>query len=169
MKPKGLNWHDPRKIVKALNAKSLLRGHKTLGSVDDIAALEADHPATVEMQLLLDRYSLKSVHRTGYVGGPCSVIPVLGSVGWHEDPGLGTVLNWVVHIEVLNGYRTYDFDRAELLTKHGSLGLKPGGVFLFDANQGHAWLSNCACVILQATVAIPRGHKIEPASIFNIC
>lgn len=46
------------------------------------------------------------------------------------------------------------FNMPELITKHGSLELKVGDAFVFNADLPHAWLSNDFCVL--ASIQVKR-------------
>lgn len=70
-----------------------------------------------------------------------------GACRWHTDPGFGLVACWLVHNENSLG------DDAQLITRHGPLDMKAGDLCVFDSDQGHAWLSNAACVMVMATVS----------------
>ena len=47
-------------------------------------------------------------------------------------------------------------DEPQLITRHGPLNVKEGDLFIFNADQGHAWVSNGACVMVMATIAKQR-------------
>jgi hypothetical protein len=87
---------------------------------------------------------------------------VAGSVASHEDGGLGLVLSWIVYAKPLGtlGYGAHGCD-AEILTHHGNLGLSLGDIFLFNADQLHAWNSNYACVLLQVAVGRRRPGRAK--------
>lgn len=72
---------------------------------------------------------------------------VNGSAGWHDDPGLGLVACWLVH----SG--NDPADNAQLITRYGGLDIWQGDLCVFNANKGHAWLSNDVCVMVMATIA----------------
>lgn len=72
---------------------------------------------------------------------------IIGACRWHTDPGFGLVACWLVHSENDLG------DDAQLITRHGPLDMRAGDLCVFDADQGHAWLSNGSCVMVMATVA----------------
>lgn len=53
-------------------------------------------------------------------------------------------------------------DDAQLITRHGPLDMRQGDLCVFDSDQGHAWLSNAACVMVMATVTRQRSiHSLE--------
>ena len=72
------------------------------------------------------------------------------SCRWHTDPGLGVVAGWLVYSE-----NDIFFD-AELITRHGNLPLRENDLFIFDADKGHAWISEGLCILVMATVAKMR-------------
>lgn len=78
---------------------------------------------------------------------PLTLTYIDGSARWHDDPGFGVVACWLVYSENPCG-----FD-AQLITAHGALDLRENELCIFDANQGHAWISNGVCVMVMATVA----------------
>ena len=78
---------------------------------------------------------------------------VNGACRWHTDPGFGIVACWLVHSE--NALCS----DAQLITRHGALDMREGDLCLFNANRGHAWLSNAPCVMVMATVARIRSHQ----------
>lgn len=95
--------------------------------------------------------------------GPGSIIPIVGSIGWHTDPGLGSVMCWLLysdfpsHICQHNGMTSNSSylrpGKPGLITSHGSLEISQGAIFVFNANNGHAWVSNTRCVLAQIPVS----------------
>ena len=73
-----------------------------------------------------------------------------GACCWHTDPGFGLVACWLIYNENSSG------DEPQLITRHGPLNVKEGDLFIFNADQGHAWVSNGACVMVMATIAKQR-------------
>lgn len=94
----------------------------------------------------------------GYRPSDCRMYPALsltflsGACRWHTDPGFGIVACWLVHSENDPG------DDAQLITRHGPLDMRGGDLCVFDADQGHAWLSNATCVMVMATVTRWSGR-----------
>ena len=76
---------------------------------------------------------------------------VNGACRWHDDPGFGLVACWLVHSANDPG------DWPQLVTRQGPLNMRDGELCVFDADCGHAWLSNAVCVMVMATVA--RGAR----------
>ena len=97
------------------------------------------------------------LRQCGYRDRQCNQYPSLsltfvnGACRWHDDPGFGLVACWLIYTEVSRD------DAPQLVTKHGPLDLYRGDLCVFDANQGHAWLSNGACVMLMATITKLRS------------
>jgi hypothetical protein len=95
----------------------------------------------------------------GYV--PCQAdsyasvnfLPCNGSIKWHTDPGLG------VNVACLVNNDSSIYPLPELITKYGALEVSPGDVFVFNTNQGHAWLSHNVCVLASITVKRKRSPK----------
>lgn len=73
-----------------------------------------------------------------------------GAFRWHDDPGFGLVACWLVHSDNDPG------EWPQLITRQGPLDMHSGDLCVFDANCGHAWLSNAVCVMVMATVARSR-------------
>lgn len=92
------------------------------------------------------------LHDCGYKRRNCkfytslSLTYVNGACRWHDDPGFGVVACWLLHSD-------NDFSNdAQLITRYGPLDMRVGDLCVFDADQGHAWLSNGICVMVMATV-----------------
>lgn len=78
-----------------------------------------------------------------------------GSIKTHTDETAG--LNAACIIAAGRG-----FDCPELITKHGSLELKAGDAFVFNADLPHAWLSNDFCVL--ASIQVKRRREVINAT-----
>ena len=78
-----------------------------------------------------------------------------GSVPWHTDPGLSYIDSWAARLPSL--------ETSELITKHGSLPIKEGYVFAFNADQGHAWLCNNEDPTVFAQITVGRRRKVPTA------
>jgi len=87
--------------------------------------------------------------------GKGELFPVAGSAGWHEDPGHGLVLSTLMLVS------SKTVGAIQLITSHGGLTLREGDFFVFDANRGHAWVSNARCVIAQIPVSKFYNKAIE--------
>jgi hypothetical protein len=86
-----------------------------------------------------------------------SYLPIRGSVPWHNDSGIGLLLNWLVMSANLEGYKDCMYHNdCHLLTRHGQLEIKVGDIFVFNGNIGHAWISNSQCMLVQSTVKAIR-------------
>ena len=98
---------------------------------------------------------------SSYVFYPSSsYLPIRGSVPWHDDDGIGLLLNWLVASRDLHGYKdNLDYNKCHLLTKHGQLRVQVGDIFVFNGNIGHAWVSNSQCVLVQTRVSASRKKK----------
>ena len=168
MKAKVLGKLDPKIISKADReiAKSLqTRTTKWLGEVEPIA-LSLTNPY---MMALLDfgaKYGFKYKETRLYTG-PC-LLPLDGTVLWHDDSGIGHLLCWV--LEVRKFGRSFDESRntPALLSQTGREveqleSLVPGTVFVFNGDVGHAWLSNESCLLAQVTVSPIRGKLRQVA------
>ena len=85
--------------------------------------------------------------RVSRIDGEGSFVPINRSVGWHTDPGLGTLLSWLVWAT------STESPTPQLITSHGGLFIRKGDIFIFNANKGHAWFSNTRCVLAQIPVS----------------
>jgi hypothetical protein len=92
--------------------------------------------------------------RVSRIDGKGAFVPISGSAGWHTDPGLGTLLSWVV-------WATPAKNPPQLITSHGGLFVDKGDIFVFNANKGHAWISNTCCVMAQIPVSKFYNKAIE--------
>jgi len=87
-----------------------------------------------------------------------SILPLCGSVGMHDDEGMGLLMSWIVHYEELSeSFNSYDY--MQLVYPGGALDLKLGDVFVFNADKPHAWISNSRCVLIQLAVKKSRARK----------
>lgn len=78
----------------------------------------------------------------------CSLTYVTKCIGWHDDPGHGMCASVLLYQNKRKGRDNF----CQLLTRHGGLSLTVGDVFVFDANKGHAWLSNVDCLLAMMTI-----------------
>ncbi len=111
----------------------------------------------------LDEWDFPALARLANAAGyvPCqtviyasaSFILCNGSIKWHTDPGCGVNVAYLVG----NGGSIYPL--PELITKHGALEVSPGDVFVFNTDQGHAWLSHDVFVLASITVKRKRSPK----------
>jgi hypothetical protein len=111
----------------------------------------------------LDEWDFPALARLANAAGyvPCQTgiyasvnfLPCNGSIKWHTDPGSG------VNVACLVGNGGSIYSLPELITKHGALEVSPGDVFVFNTNQGHAWLSHDVCVLASITVKRKRSPK----------
>jgi len=87
-----------------------------------------------------------------------SILLLNGSVGMHNDNGMGLLLNWVLKVNNLSRSQ-WSSNGPELITKQECLKISEGDVFVFDANKDHAWLSNNMCLLAHVTVEKTRKVK----------
>jgi hypothetical protein len=127
-------------------------GSINAGEIDPIA-LESDHEVAQELEKLAFAYGLKPREPRRYTGR--CLLPLALSTGWHVDEGLGDVLCWMLANEALEGID--DMNRPQLITRSAVLEIDRGDVFVFNANTGHAWVSNSSCLIAQ--VPVSKGQK----------
>jgi hypothetical protein len=144
-----------RKAAKKLT----IRDKKWPGEVEPIG-LSVKNPY---IQALLDfgaehGFKYKECH---LYTGAC-LLPLDGSVLWHDDSGIGHILCWVIEVEKFGSSFAFSRDTPALLSTHKQKvhqldRLKVGDVFVFNGDYGHAWLSNESCVLVQVTVSAPRA------------
>jgi hypothetical protein len=82
-----------------------------------------------------------------------------GSSSWHTDEGLGLLLNWMVYydrhsFQIASGLRFPTLITEDCSLNAVEIGL--GDVFVFNANRGHAWVSNWDCAFLQIPVQLSQ-------------
>ena len=77
-------------------------------------------------------------------------LPVNSSIKWHTDLGSG------INVACLAFSNDYLGALPELITRYGALELRRGDVFSFDADKGHAWVSNEFCVLASITASKQR-------------
>ena len=90
--------------------------------------------------------------------GTRQIILVSGSVAEHRDEGLGLVLSWLIYQKPLKGKTAAEYS-CYLQTGNGEHAVTLGDVFLFNATQRHAWMSNFDCALAQITVSKPRKRN----------
>ena len=141
------------------------------GSLDNVVPLKGVYDGIGEM--LKKRAALSGFKpRRSELYGSGSILPIVGSIGLHTDPGLGNVLCWLLYSDFpshicqhrgMTSTGSYQRPKPELITSHGSLTVSQGEFFVFNANNGHAWVSNTRCVLAQIPVSKlptkPRSPK----------
>jgi hypothetical protein len=162
MKPKKLGWLDPaiipsqdRKTAKIVSSSS----RRYFGDVDPVG-LPTSNPYMKELLKFGAKHGLK-YRPSRYYTGPC-LLPIHGSVLWHDDAGIGYILNWVVEVNKISRSITENLSTPSLLSvfKREIIqieSLRPGDIFIFNGNVGHAWQSNESCLLAQVTVSVPRA------------
>lgn len=149
---------------------ALRRKTVSLGDVNP-RTLCFDEPVLVTLNKTIKGYSLKQRDCLHYL--PRSYVALRGSIGVHDDPGFGLVVNWLIaqrplpflgnenHLgkEVWAGDDRYFDDRVQLISDGESLSLLPGDIFVFDADKPHAWISNYDCLLIQSTVGRQRKKR----------
>jgi hypothetical protein len=124
------------------------------GDVDPLT-LEVENKAYQELLGYANLKGLKRRKVTLY--NPQSLLPIVGSVGWHSDQYMGLVLSWILYKEPLISQK--DSYTMQLITRRKALDLGPGQVFLFNADADHAWVSNYKCIMAQLTVSYDKSKK----------
>ena len=128
------------------------------GEVDSISASlnEWSFPALVRLAA-----AAGFVPRDCQIYAPVNFLSVNSSVKWHTDPGSG------INVACLALSDDYLGSLPELITRHGALELRCGDVFVFDADKGHAWVSNEFCVL--ANIATRKQRRVgRPAPITTL-
>lgn len=149
---------------------ALSRKRALLGNVDPIT-LCFDEPVLVVLSEAIKNHSFRQRDCFGY--SPRSCVTLRGSVGMHDDPGFGLVVNWFIAQRSLPflgeenysakgvwaGDDCYFADQVQLISNGKGLSLLPGDIFVFDANKPHAWISNYDCLLIQLTVGKQRKKR----------
>lgn len=146
-------WPEIAKAVK----QNLDNEGKYLGEVDPLFT-KKDDPLMAKLLDVGEQCGLVFRQQNRYTGS--SYLPICGSVPWHDDSGIGLLLNWLVASRNLEGYKDcLSHNNCHLLTRHGELEIKAGDIFVFNGNIGHAWISNSQCMLVQTTVKATRPAK----------
>lgn len=159
--PKVIPVSD-RQVARSLCRRS---DKRWLGEVEPIG-LEIDNPYMQALLGFAAKFGFKYKPNDLYTG-PC-LLPLDGTVLWHDDGGIGHILNWVLEVKAYGGNFATSRDTPALLSQYcGKVNqidsLDAGTVFVFNGDVGHAWLSNESCVLAQVTVSVPRGEiKVDP-------
>jgi hypothetical protein len=124
------------------------------GDVDPLT-LEVNHKAYQKLLAYAELNGFKRREVSLY--NPQSLLPIVGSVGWHSDEHMGLVLSWILYEEPLIPQK--DSYTMQLITRRKALDLVPGQVFLFNANADHTWISNYKCIMAQLTVSYDRSKR----------
>jgi len=159
-----LQWPE----IAVAVAEEIDNGTPYLGEVDPQGASDND-PLITKLLDIGKEYGLILKKQSFYTGS--SYTPVRGSVPWHNDNGIGLLLNWLVASKDLAGYKDcLSHNDCHLLTRHGQLEIKTGDIFVFNGNIGHAWISNSQCMLVQTTVKAIRlkWGKKSPVCFFAI-
>ena len=134
-------------------------GGTYLGEVDP-QAVRNDDPLIAKLLDVGQEHGLVFKQQGWFTGS--SYLPIRGSVPWHDDSGIGLLLNWLVKSKDLVGYKDcLSHNDCHLLTRHGQLEIKVGDIFVFNGNIGHAWVSNSQCMLVQTPVKAIRNTKRE--------
>lgn len=162
MKPKIFgSVHLDNDVVVGHMIKELQR--TDTGSLDNVISLKGVYDVIGET--LKKRAALWGFKpRKSATYGSGSILPIVGSIGWHTDHGLGSVMCWLLysdfpshlcqHKGLSSDGRSYlHSGKPELITSHGTLQISQGQFFVFNANSGHAWVSNTRCVLAQIPVS----------------
>lgn len=159
-----LGTEPPSSIGEFELQKVLTLSHKQdpnwIGDVDPIG-LYNDHPLIVKLLDIAGRNGFRYRKQVAYTG-PC-LLPLYGSIGVHDDPGLGYVLNWVIDIQDFFGLQCGQ--APQIVARDSFIEVKIGSLFVFNANRSHSWISNQACILAQIPVSRVKRKKNmnEPA------
>jgi hypothetical protein len=152
-----LQWPE----IAVAVAQDIDDGTPYLGEVDPQGVSDSD-PLIVKLLDIGKEYGLIFEKQNFYTGS--SYLPLRGSVPWHNDDGIGLLLNWIVASKNLEGYTdSLSHNACHLLTRHGQLEIKAGDIFVFNGNAGHAWISNSQCMLVQTTVKATRSKRGKKA------
>lgn len=162
--PCVLGYLDPRNIsLLEWELKGLREalGECDPGSLEGVEELGRGYPwCAVLIKELQAFFGLKA--SKPYLYGDYTFVPIVGSVPSHTDEGLGWLLNWMPFAReasnTIGGISMKDED-PELITSSSArknskpFFIKPGAIFIFNAEEYHAWLYNGQAVLIQGTIA----------------
>ena len=129
---------DPRKVPEA-------------GEIEEVEAGVEDEAIQAIIKEAENNGHKYAKGRSGYSRYCYDIIN--GAVCWHTDPGLGKVALALLN----NGHN--DIWDCQLITKHGALNVRQGDVIVFNADEGHAWISNSWCIVATVTVSKSRSKS----------
>lgn len=150
----------PKQSVEAAD-RLLHECSNSLGDVEPIA-LEFNNPYIGKLLDFGGNHGF-FYRKQSYYTGSC-FLALHGSVGLHDDMGIGHLLCWLLRAEDFKG-KSSQWGPSLLVFHDGKpLEVQPrrGDVFIFDGNRQHAWFSNESCLIVQTTVGIRRGTRVKP-------
>jgi len=143
--------HGEDVLEKALSSYS---DNPWNGDVDPLA-LPFDNKWISSLLRVGELNGLKYKKQSLYTG--CCLLPLYLSTGYHDDAGLGLVLNWLIDVSSFHGHRT-PFS-PQIAVQGKSLDLRVGDVFVFNASLSHCWISNHHCMLVQVPVSRSRKKK----------
>jgi hypothetical protein len=132
--------------------KALIKAHKEHEGEIDSLVISPDLWDPTEFAGYLAHHGYRRRESERY--SSLTLTWVNGSAKWHTDPGFGLVVCWLLFDS------DPGFDGAQLVTRHGPLNMRMGDICVFDANQGHAWISNGVSVMLMVTVSRIRQRVV---------
>lgn len=154
MKAQILGRNHPAKIdgfapnISLMDHLPMVNSDISAGEIEPMT-LAYDHEISRQLRLLAGNYGLKERCARGYTSR--CLLPLALSSAWHTDRGLGHVLCWIICNEDITSI--LELTPAQLITRNAVLDLRVGDVFIFNADVGHAWLSNSAYLMAQMTVS----------------
>ena len=86
---------------------------------------------------------------------------VKGSIGPHEDPGLGLVAFWLLHKQPFDRKKeskelSWHVDNPWLFSSQQRKIMALGDVVVFDANKTHSWMCNGGIYAISQTISRKR-------------
>lgn len=143
---KEIEGFDPEETLRRYLPK--VQSEVAAGEVDPVE-LPWDNGVTKELRFLAQKYGFRHNEEMQFFAGNC-LLPLALSTGWHNDKGLGHVLSWILCYKDFEGI--CELSSAQLITRNAVLDLNVGDVFVFNADVGHAWLSNSMYLMAQMPV-----------------
>lgn len=148
-RPLLLGSLDPGSVLPSVH--SLAEGRVPVaGEVDPIGLHPGLEPGATMLRIMR---RLGMSRRLCHYYSDFSLLALNGSVGVHDDPGLGLILNWIVaDINPSNIEPEIVAISPKNTQRKYNLQLAVGDIFLFDADQPHAWVSNGESILVQVSV-----------------
>ncbi len=122
-----------------------------LGEVDPVSDEPGTSPTAISLINTAKEFNLEpNTNITWY--STRNFLELTGSVGWHNDKGLGLLLSWVLYETDIPGFSADYNHKMTLMTTKTRLELKTGDIFVFNSDADHAWMSNTTCLLYQIAV-----------------
>lgn len=138
---------------------NLTKSYENLGNVDICRPLKTSEQVFQILQDCAIENKMFPRLLAGQLGAynMADFLVTSGSIATHVDVKLGTVLTWLISSHQ-NPFAPCGDEGGpiELITDFGTLPIKVGDLFVFNASKRHALLSNQVCVFAQTQVGLKR-------------